>query len=88
MKQRTWLFRVTEWVGRWSMVDVFVVTLLTGLVQFGYLGAINPGVALLPFAAVVVLTMLAAQSFDARLIWDAAGQRERQFVFRLGDLSK
>lgn len=79
MQQRLWLFKVTEWVGRWSMVDVFVVTLLTGLVQFGFLGSITPGSALLPFAAVVVLTMLAAHAFDPRLIWDAA--REQELVF-------
>lgn len=79
MRQRVWLYRVTEWVGRWSMVDVFVVTLLTGLVQFGFLGSIVPGPALLPFAAVVILTMLAAHTFDPRLIWDAKGPLEPQF---------
>ncbi|WP_394200964.1 paraquat-inducible protein A [Marinagarivorans algicola] len=80
MKQRLWLFKMTEWVGRWSMVDVFVVTLLTGLVQFGFLGTITPGGALLPFAAVVVFTMLAAHAFDPRLIWDAAGAQEPIFM--------
>ncbi|HEY7772627.1 MAG TPA: paraquat-inducible protein A [Marinagarivorans sp.] len=79
MKERLWLFKLTEWVGRWSMVDVFVVTLLTALVQFGFLGSIAPGEALLPFAAVVVLTMLAANAFDPRLIWDAAGGQEKTF---------
>jgi paraquat-inducible protein A len=79
MKERLWLFKVTELVGRWSMVDVFVVTLLTSLVQFGFLGSIAPGEALLPFAAVVVLTMLAAHAFDSRLIWDAAGTQEKTF---------
>lgn len=82
MKERVWLYKITEWVGRWSMVDVFVVTLLTGLVQFGFLGSIVPGEALLPFAAVVILTMLAAHAFDPRLIWDAAGGQEK--VFKLG----
>ena len=79
MRERLWLFKLTEWVGRWSMVDVFVVTLLTGLVQFGFLGSIVPGIALPPFAAVVVLTMLAAHAFDPRLIWDAAGKQESTF---------
>ena len=79
MRQRVWLYKVTEWVGRWSMVDVFVVTLLTGLVQFGFLGSIAPGPALLPFAAVVILTMLAAHTFDPRLIWDAKAPQEPQF---------
>ncbi len=69
-RNRTFLFRVTEVTGRWSMVDVFVVTLLTAVVQFGFIGEVEPGGALLPFGAVVVLTMLAAESFDPRLIWD------------------
>lgn len=85
MKERTRMFKITEWIGRWSMVDVFVVTLLCALVQFGYLGSIQPGVALLPFAAVVVLTMMAAHSFDPRLIWDAAGAQEKTFRFTLPD---
>ncbi len=85
MQKRTWLFKVTEWVGRWSMVDVFVVTLLCGLVQFGFLGSIQPGAALLPFAAVVVLTMLAAHSFDPRLIWDAKSSPEIRFTLDLPD---
>jgi paraquat-inducible protein A len=80
MRERMWMFRITEWVGRWSMVDVFVVTLLTGLVQFGFLGEIKPGAALLPFASVVVLTMLAAHAFDPRLIWDAQSTQEQQFT--------
>jgi paraquat-inducible protein A len=69
-RQRIKLYRLTELVGRWSMVDVYVVTLLTAAVQFGIIGAVAPGPALLPFAAVVVLTMLAAETFDPRLIWD------------------
>lgn len=62
------LFHLTELIGRWSMVDVYVVTLLTALVQFGFLGNIQPGNALVAFAAVVVLTMLAAETFDPRLL--------------------
>lgn len=69
-RQRVVLYHITEFVGRWSMVDVYVVTLLTAVVQFGLIGVVEPGAALLPFAAVVVLTMLAAESFDPRLIWD------------------
>jgi len=65
------LYRVTEFVGRWSMIDVFVVTTLVALVQFGLLANIEPGGALLCFAGVVVLTMLAAETFDPKLIWDA-----------------
>ena len=73
-RQRIKLYRLTELVGRWSMVDVYVVTLLTAAVQFGIIGAVAPGPALLPFAAVVVLTMLAAETFDPRLIWDPVDQ--------------
>ncbi len=74
-KQQALLFRVTEFVGRWSMIDVFVVTLLVALVQFGLLANIEPGAAVLCFAAVVVLTMLAAETFDPKLIWDAHHER-------------
>jgi paraquat-inducible protein A len=69
-RARVTVYRLTELVGRWSMVDVYVVTLLTAAVQFGVIGQVAPGPALLPFAAVVVLTMLAAETFDQRLIWD------------------
>jgi len=68
--QKMKLYRITELVGRWSMIDIFVVAVLTGLVQMGNLIAISPGPAVLFFAAVVVLTMLAAASFDPRLLWD------------------
>ena len=69
-QQRTRLYRLTELVGRWSMVDVFVVALLVALVQVGNLAAIEPGIGAIAFASVVILTMLAAMSFDPRLIWD------------------
>jgi paraquat-inducible protein A len=72
--QRTRLYRVTELVGRWSMVDVFVVALMAALVQVGALATIEPGGGALAFATVVILTMLAAMSFDARLIWDQYGE--------------
>ncbi len=67
---RARLFRVTEFVGRWSMVDIFVIAILAALVQFGNLASIEAGPGSLSFAAVVVLTMFAAHSFDPRLIWD------------------
>jgi paraquat-inducible protein A len=73
--QRARLYRITELVGRWSMVDVFVVSLMAALVQVGALATIEPGGGALAFAAVVILTMLAAMSFDARLIWDQHGER-------------
>ncbi|MBC3917853.1 paraquat-inducible protein A [Undibacterium sp. CY18W] len=69
--QRIQLFRMIEAVGRWSMLDVYVVTVLVALVQFQSLAAIHPGGGALAFGAVVVLTMLSAQSFDSRLIWVA-----------------
>lgn len=69
----TRLYRMTELVGRWSMVDVFVVAILVAVVQLGNLMSIEPGPATVAFAGVVILTMLAAMSFDPRLLWDAAG---------------
>lgn len=67
---RTVLYRITDFIGRWSMVDVFVVAILVALIRAGTLMSITPGPAELAFGAVVVLTMLAAMSFDPRLIWD------------------
>lgn len=68
--RRQQLFELVEYIGRWSMIDVFVVALLSSLVQLGALAAIAPGPASLYFALSVIFTMLAAQSFDSRLIWD------------------
>ncbi len=73
----TRLYRMTEYIGRWSMVDVFVVAILVGVVQLGTVMRIDPGGGALAFAGVVVLTMLAARSFDPRLIWDTAAQKSR-----------
>lgn len=70
--QRTKLYRLVEVTGRWSMLDVFVVTLLTGLVQIRGYAVIHAEAGIAAFAAVVVLTMLASLSFDPRLMWDAA----------------
>jgi len=67
--ERTRLYRVVEAVGHWSMLDVFVVVLLVAMVRFGPLGQVQPEPGLLAFGAVVVLTMLASESFDPRLIW-------------------
>ena len=69
-RQRTVMYQVTEFVGKWSMVDVFVVAILVALVHLGGLLAIKPGIAALSFAGVVIVTMIAAESFDPRLIWD------------------
>jgi len=69
---RTRLYRLTEAVGRWSMVDVYVVTILVALVHLGAVATIEAGLGAVFFGAVVVSTMLAAESFDPRLIWDRA----------------
>lgn len=71
--QRTWLYRVTELIGRWSMVDVFVVAIMVALIQSGNLMSVLPGPAALAFCAVVITTMLAAMAFDPRLLWDTQG---------------
>ena len=70
--ERAKLYRVLETVGHWSMLDVFVVVLLVGMVQFGAFASVEPGPGLLAFGGVVVLTMLASASFDPRLIWPEA----------------
>jgi paraquat-inducible protein A len=69
-RARTRLYRALEVIGHWSMLDVFVVALLTAVVQLGQFARVTPGPAVLPFAGVVILTMLASASFDARAIWD------------------
>lgn len=70
--ERTRLYRMVEFIGRWSMLDVFVDTFTVALVQLQPLMSVAPGAGVLFFAAVVVLTMLAAEAFDPRLIWDAS----------------
>ena len=74
-RQRTRLYRLVEFIGRWSMLDVFVDTFVVALVQLSPLMSVEPGAGVVYFMAVVVLTMFAAQSFDPRLIWDAAAGR-------------
>ncbi|MEO1638120.1 MAG: paraquat-inducible protein A [Pseudomonadota bacterium] len=64
-------YEVVEFIGRWSMIDVFVVAILSALVQLQTIATINPGIAAVSFALSVIFTMLAAQAFDSRLIWDA-----------------
>lgn len=70
VKQRSLLYRVTEFMGRWSMIDVFVVAILAGLVRLGSTMSVYPGPAVVAFCAVVILTMMAAMSFDSRMLWD------------------
>ncbi len=74
LRDRTRLYRIVDVLGRWSMIDVFMLSILVALVQMGLLASVIPGLGGVCFAAVVILTMLAAFSFDPRLMWDAAGQ--------------
>jgi paraquat-inducible protein A len=71
------LYRILEFIGRWSMLDVFVVAILVTLVQLQFVAAVTPGKGALAFGAVVVLTMLATMSFDPRLLWDSARYARR-----------
>ncbi len=70
------LYEIVEFIGRWSMIDVFVVAILAALVQLNTLAAINPGPAAVTFALSVIFTMLSAQSFDPRMIWDDQTKQE------------
>ena len=72
-RQRSIMYRFIEFIGRWSMLDIFVITILVALVKFGNLATIEAGFGAVAFCSVVVLTMLAAVSFDPRLIWDNVG---------------
>ena len=78
--QRMRMYRLVEIIGRWSMVDVFVDTFTVALIQLQPLMSVEPAPGLFFFAAVVVLTMLAVESFDPRLIWDPASSRKVQEV--------
>jgi paraquat-inducible protein A len=83
LPQRTRLYYVVAWIGRWSMVDIFMESLLGALVQFGALVTIKPGIGAVAFCAVVLLTIFAAEGFDPRLMWDAAGRNaHRPFALR------
>ena len=73
---RTRLYRLVEFIGRWSMLDVFVDTFTVALIQLQPLMSVEPGMGVLFFAAVVVLTMIAAETFDPRLIWDSSNVRQ------------
>ena len=77
LRDRTRLYRVIDVIGRWSMIDVFMLAILVALVQNGQIGTVIPDYGAVCFGAVVVLTMLASESFDPRLMWDAAQRTER-----------
>jgi len=74
-RQRTLLYRMVEWIGRWSMLDIFVIAILAKLVELGRIATIEGGIAAVYFGLAVMLTMLAAKTFDERLIWDAADRK-------------
>ncbi len=75
LRGRTRVYRFVEVIGRWSMIDIFMVSILTALVQLGFIATVRPNGGAVAFAAVVILTMLAAFSFDPRLMWDEAARR-------------
>ena len=70
VNQRTVMYRVTEFIGKWSMIDVFVVAILVALINIDDLLVIRPGAAAIAFACVVIISMVAAESFDPRMMWD------------------
>ena len=74
--ERTRMYRITEAIGRWSMVDIFSISILVALVRLGNLATIQAGPGAVFFGAVVVSTMLAAEAFDPRLIWDRSEVRQ------------
>lgn len=74
LELRTRLFRIVTLIGRWSMLDIFATMMLVTLARFGWLGNVRPEAGATAFCGVVVLTMLASESFDPRLMWDAAGR--------------
>ena len=74
LEDRTRIYRLVDFIGRWSMIDVFMLSTLVGLVRAGVIADIQPGVGAICFGSVVVLTMFAAACFDPRLMWDAAGE--------------
>jgi paraquat-inducible protein A len=75
LRDRTHLYHIIRWIGRWSMIDIFMEALLGALVRFGNVITIEPGVGAIAFCSVVILTMIAAETFDPRLMWDTAGRR-------------
>ena len=81
---RTKLFRVVDFIGRWSMIDVFMVSILVALVRYGPLASVRADGGMMAFASVVVLTICAANSFDSRVMWDAAGRNGTALAARIG----
>lgn len=86
-KFATKIYWVTELVGRWSMLDVFVVAILVGLIQIGNIMSISAGPAVVAFALMVIFTMFAAHSFDPRTIWDQIRRQKQRSTSKQPDLS-
>ena len=82
LRDRGLMYRIIEQVGRWSMVDIFMISILVALVNLGAIATIEPGVGAICFAAVVIITMFASMSFDPRLIWDAEESSDAQGTTR------
>jgi len=76
LRDRTKIFFIIHAIGRWSMIDIFMESLLGALVRFGAVVTIEPGIGAVAFCAVVILTMFAAETFDPRLMWDAAARKQ------------
>jgi paraquat-inducible protein A len=83
LRDRTRLYYVVRWIGRWSMIDIFMESLLGALVRFGTIVTIEPGIGAVAFCCVVILTIFAAEAFDPRLMWDNAASHP-EFVAEVG----
>lgn len=76
LRQRTTLYRIIEFIGRWSMLDMFLLSILVTIVQLGQVATITPGLGAVAFGAVVVVTIFAATAFDPRLMWDKSNLKQ------------
>ncbi|PHQ66370.1 MAG: paraquat-inducible membrane protein A [Sneathiella sp.] len=76
LRQRSVLYRFTEFVGRWSMIDIFMISILIALVKLQSIATVTAGPGAIAFAAVVIITMFAAMAFDPRLIWDVSREED------------
>lgn len=80
LRDRTRLYYVVRWIGRWSMIDIFMESLLGALVRFGTVITIEPGIGAVAFCGVVILTIFAAETFDPRLMWDNAARHSESYA--------
>jgi paraquat-inducible protein A len=78
LRDRTQLYRIIEGIGRWSMIDIFMISILVGLVKLGEVATIEPGVGAISFAGVVIITMIASGLFDPKMMWDSAEQANKR----------